>query len=74
MKRAIDEIGTDMSCLMFLPSRAWASEIDSRSIHSERPCAADCAMTASAINRLFQRLLGKRLQQRGCVLLVFVIA
>ncbi|MNT15391.1 hypothetical protein D3C72_1504430 [compost metagenome] len=50
MKSAMQEIGSEISCLMFLPACACASGMCSRSCHSPSDCATELATTASAIN------------------------
>src|SRR5450830_191651 len=49
MKSAMQEIGSEISCLMFLPACACASGICSRNCHKPSDWATELATTASAI-------------------------
>ena len=46
-REPIAEIGSEMSCLTFCPSRRCASLMFSRSDHSRSACSCDCAIVAA---------------------------
>ena len=66
----IADTGTEMSCLMFGPSRRCASEMFSRSAHSAARCASDWPIVASSTmpssTPLGERLLERLAQVRRC--------
>ena len=63
-----------MSCLMLRPSCVCASEISSRSAHSDRRCAVDCAITASLARPVSIACAAQRFEQAAGVRFVLVVA